>query len=222
MTRDLPVGSRRSVRAVGVGMLAAAVLGAPMAYASSDEPIYVRPGAPGEPTQRISPASVAVVGQASYSHHETHFMQHMIVHHAQALEMVELVEGRVSDRRVAIFARQIDIAQVGETTQMVRWLEVRGEPVPDDAYAASHRNMVGMVSEQDMAELRTLTGRAFDIRFLELMIKHHEGAIIMVEKLVADTGDYREPGVEIMSMDIADHQDTEIKRMRLVLDELRA
>lgn len=217
--------SVRVVRGVSVAVLMGAVLSVPASSAAvEDGPTYVRPGAPGEPSQVISAADVAVVQQAPYSEAEMHFMQHMIVHHGQAREMAAMVTPeRGADERVERFAAQIDITQDGEIQQMERWLRIRDEQVPDEDYAGTpfHQNMPGMVSDEDMAALEASQGSEFDVRFLEAMIEHHEGAIVMVEELVADTGDVLEPTVRIMSMDIAEHQSTEIKRMELVLSDLR-
>ncbi|MEX1176940.1 MAG: DUF305 domain-containing protein [Nitriliruptor sp.] len=214
-----------SVRTARVGAVVVVVglaLGAHGAVAAEDGPIYVRPGAPGEPTQRISPRDVAVPRSAPYSHHEVHFMQHMMVHHGQAITMSALAPDRAADERVLTLARRIGPGQGAEIDQMARWLELRGEDVPDPFDTHGHEGMPGMVSEEEMAALEASEGRMFDIRFLEAMIEHHYGAITMVHELEAATGTYVEPNVSVLMVEIVDLQETEIKRMQRLLEELRS
>jgi uncharacterized protein (DUF305 family) len=212
----------RAIHGATLALLIGVGVGAPAASAAADRPIYVRPGAPGEPTQRISVASVTVPVTAPYSHHEVHFLQHMMVHHGQAVTMSALVPDRASDPRIHTIARQIDLTQDAEIAQMAGWLEMRDEEVPDPFDTEGHENMPGMVSHEDMMALEASEGAEFDVLFLELMIQHHAGAIIMVEELNAAAGVYVEPNVAVMAYHFVDQQETEIKRMQRMLDELNA
>lgn len=212
----------RAVHGATLALLIGVSVGAPAASAAADRPVYVRPGAPGEPTQRISVASVTVPVSAPYSHAEVHFMQHMMVHHGQAVTMSALVPDRASDPRIHQIARQIDITQDAEISQMVQWLELRDEEVPDPFDTEGHENMPGMVSHEDMMALEAAEGTEFDVLFLELMIQHHLGAIVMVDNLNAAAGIYVEANVAVMAEHVVDQQETEIKRMERLLDELRA
>jgi uncharacterized protein (DUF305 family) len=211
----------RAIHGATLALLIGVGVGAPAASAAADRPIYVRPGAPGEPTQRISVASVTVPVTAPYSHLEVHFLQHMMVHHGQAVTMAALVPDRASDARIHTIARQIDLTQDAEIAQMGQWLELRGEEVPDPFDTHGHENMPGMVSHADMMALEASEGAEFDVLFLELMIQHHLGALVMVDELNAAAGVYVEPNVAVMAYHFSDQQDTEIKRMTLLLNELR-
>lgn len=211
----------RTARGIGAAMLLGATLGLPAASADEHGPIYVRPGAPGEPTQRITAASIAVPRSAPFSHHEVHFVQHMMVHHGQAVTMAALVPDRASDPRLHTIARQIDVTQDAEMTLMTRWLQLRNEEVPDPFDTHGHEGMPGMVPHHEMEALAASSGNDFDVRFLQAMIHHHLGAVIMVENLEAATGGILEPNISVLAVEIVDHQETEIKRMRRLLTELR-
>jgi uncharacterized protein (DUF305 family) len=213
--------SVRPLSAATLALLIGVSAGVPAASAAADRPIYVRPGAPGEPTQRITIASVTVPVSAPYSHLEVHFLQHMMVHHGQAITMSALVPDRASDPRIHTIARQIDLTQDAEIGQMAQWLELRDEEVPDPFDTEGHEGMPGMVSHEDMMALEAAEGAEFDVLFLELMIQHHLGALVMVDELNAEAGVYVEPNVAVMAYHFSDQQDTEIKRMTLLLGELR-
>ncbi|HSK21984.1 MAG TPA: DUF305 domain-containing protein [Egicoccus sp.] len=185
-------------------------------------PVYVRPGAPGQPTQRIAVSDVAVPVSGTYTMAEVHFVQHMMVHHGQALTMTALVADRAGDERIHNLARRIDVTQVAEIDQMAQWLRIRSEAVPDHEDSTGHEGMPGMVSQADLARLEASEGAAFDRLFLELMIHHHRGAVQMVEELREATGDILEAGISALAFEIEDQQQTEIVRMQRLLDELSA
>ncbi|GGI03247.1 DUF305 domain-containing protein [Egicoccus halophilus] len=187
--------------------------------AAAQGPIYVRPGAPGEPTQRISAAEVTVPRSGPYTHHEVHFVQHMMVHHGQAVTMSALAVDRAQDQRVVNLARRIDIAQAGELHQMTQWLRIRGHEVPDHTDPTGHENMPGMVSPEDMARLEAASGAEFDRLFLELMIQHHHGALQMVEELEAMVP-VLEANISVLALEIVDIQYAEIVFMERLLEDL--
>lgn len=211
----------RSPRIRLVAGVAAALVVAP-AVAAHAAPVYVRPGAPGEPTQRISVSDVAVPLSGPYTMAEVLFVQHMMVHHGQALTMTALVADRAEDDRIRNLARRIDVTQVGEIDQMARWLRIRSEAVPDHRDSTGHENMPGMVSQADLDRLEDADGAAFDRLFLALMIDHHRGAIQMVEQLRDATGGVLEAGISALAFEIEDQQQTEIVRMQRMLDERSA
>ncbi len=210
----------RVARGATVVSIVGLMLGTSGAAANQDRPHYVRPGAPGEPTVRISPRDLVPAWSYPHTHHEVHFLQHMIPHHGQAIVMSGLVPDRAGDERVRSFARRIDVAQASEIDIMSQWLEHRGEDVPDPFHWHGHEGMPGMISEEQLAELEASEGREFDVRFLEAMIEHHQGAVTMVLELEEATNGVLEPDISSLAIEIVDLQETEIKRMQLLLDEL--
>jgi uncharacterized protein (DUF305 family) len=163
-------------------------------------------------------------------------MQGMIPHHAQAIEMVALMPGRTTnDRLLRLGGRggRIEISQRDEIALMKRWLQDRGESVPDQAGTAGHDMaggdhagmhgvlMPGMLTPEQMDQLAAAEGVAFDRLFLELMIGHHQGALVMVEELFSTPGGGQESWTYQFASDVDADQEMEIRRMRQMLDELR-
>jgi len=119
------------------------------------------------------------------------FMTGMILHHAQALEMTALITGRSADDRLARLGERIAVSQRDEIALMAEWLRDRRQALPEPASPHAHHEhgpMPGMASPADMAALADLRGAAFDRRFLTLMIRHHEGALVMVKGVLGETG----------------------------------
>jgi uncharacterized protein (DUF305 family) len=174
-----------------------------------------------------------------YTEADVRFMQDMIVHHAQAVEMTALVASRAGAPDVRRLAARIEVSQEDEMELMRRWLEARGETVPDahahhahhapaghqgrhEAHGhqdAGHVGMPGMVSAEDMARLRAATGRDFDRLFLEFMIHHHEGALVMVAELMATDGAGQESEIFQFASHVDGDQRIEIARMRRMLEQ---
>jgi uncharacterized protein (DUF305 family) len=149
----------------------------------------------------------------------------MIHHHAQALWMTGLVEKRSKSRDIALLAKRIDLSQQAEITQMTAWLEARGEEAPalhrrhGHAHGIGARLMPGMLTEAQMNRLQASKGRAFDRLFLRSMIRHHEGAVTMVNRLyAADAG--VEPEIDAFARHVDADQQIEIARMRTMLARL--
>ena len=213
--------SQRSIRRRTLLAVTAAMTVVP-SVAATAAPTYVRPGAPGEPTRVIDVSEVAVPLSGPYTMAQVHFLQHMMVHHGQALTMNALVADRAADQRIHNLARRIDVTQVAEINQMARWLRIRGESVPDFRDTTGHEEMPGILSDAQMAELEAAEGSQFDRLYLAFMIEHHRGAVQMVDELQAASGGALEAGVSAMAVEIADQQLTEIVRMQRLLDELSA
>jgi uncharacterized protein (DUF305 family) len=143
------------------------------------------------------------------------FAQGMIPHHAQAVEMAQLVQGREAGQEVTDLAAQIEAAQDPEIQLMTDWLEDWGEDVPD--LAMDHSAMdhgMGMMTAEQMAALDGATGDEFDRMFLELMIEHHEGAIAMSQTELSE-GTNEE--AEELAQEIIDAQQAEIDHMQELL-----
>lgn len=151
------------------------------------------------------------------------FMTGMILHHAQALEMTALIAGRSSDHRLARLGERIAVSQRDEIALMVEWLRDRRQALPDPASPHAHHAhglMPGMASPADMAALADLRGAAFDRRFLALMIRHHEGALVMVKDVLGETGGAGDGELFRFASDVDADQRAEIRRMQALLDSL--
>ncbi len=169
------------------------------------------PGGAGAPLTRI-PHTAA----------DTAFMQGMIGHHAQALEMTALLATRTASDSMKLLALRIDVSQKDEMGFMRGWLTKRGETVPGDH--AHHMQgatlMPGMLTAEDMSALSAAKGTAFDRLFLRFMIKHHEGALVMVKDLFTKDGAGQEAEINAFASDVDADQRMEIDRMRGMLMEM--
>jgi uncharacterized protein (DUF305 family) len=151
------------------------------------------------------------------------FMQGMIGHHAQAIVMSRLVPERSESGSIKTLAARIINAQQDEIAIMERWLRDRNQPVAAPSHGhehAGHAMMPGMLSAEQMAELKAARGDEFDQRFLRLMIQHHEGAITMVTELFATDGAAQDQTVFRFASDAQVDQRTEIARMQRMLAAL--
>jgi uncharacterized protein (DUF305 family) len=160
------------------------------------------------------------MSRPNYTPADVRFMQGMIAHHAQALTMTALLRDRTTRADMRLLAQRIDVSQQDEIGLMRRWLEKRGEPVPDMPMAGmsmSNIMMPGMLTPEQLAELAKARGPEFDSMFLLDMIQHHEGALVMVRDLLATNGAAQEPEIFQFSSDIDADQRAEIKRMRALL-----
>ncbi|MFD5907731.1 DUF305 domain-containing protein [Streptomyces massasporeus] len=149
------------------------------------------------------------------------FAQGMIPHHRQALEMARLAADRASSGTVKDLAGRIEKGQDPEIRTMTGWLKSWGEKVPAgtggggmDHSASGHSGMPGMMGGEDMAALEKLTGKAFDVQFLTLMVEHHEGAVEMA-RTEQDKG--RHAPAKAMAGDIITAQNAEIGEMNKLL-----
>ncbi|GGI06843.1 DUF305 domain-containing protein [Egicoccus halophilus] len=212
--------------AVVVGVVAAGCTGGTAEEepaAASSEPRIIQPGAPGEPSRELTPEEAAeAVEPPSATDADVAFMQGMIPHHAQALRMTRLVEDRTEREDLPLFAERMDISQEDEIDLMRRWLEERDEEVP--SLLAEHEGhegelMPGMLTEEEFAELEAAEGETFDRLFLESMMRHHAGALQMVEELFAAEGG-QEPEISQFAMHIVSDQEIEMSRMQQMLADL--
>jgi uncharacterized protein (DUF305 family) len=143
-------------------------------------------------------------------------MQGMIGHHAQALEMAALLPERTRRDDMRLLAKRIEVSQADEIQMMQRWLEARGQEVPGPHahHAPGAPLMPGMLTADEMARLADARADAFDRLFLELMIKHHEGALTMVKELYSRPGAGQESEMFAFASDVDADQRMEIDRMR--------
>ena len=125
----------------------------------------IKPGAPGDPARELSAKEAIKIADTSYSPADAQFMQDMIPHHHQALEMAALVADRTNRPELIDVAGRINVSQGDEIEFMLQWLRERGEQVPDPAaHEAMHTDhtMAGMATPEQMAELAQSEGTAFD------------------------------------------------------------
>jgi uncharacterized protein (DUF305 family) len=150
---------------------------------------------------------------------DVHFMQGMIGHHTQALEMVALLKTRTQRDDMKFLGQRIEVSQNDEIRMMRTWLKDRGQDLPDQsAYkmmmAMPDMAMPGMLTQKEMDQLAAATGADFDRAFLEGMIKHHQGALTMVKTLMASPGSGQESSIFAFASEVDADQSAEITRMR--------
>lgn len=209
--------------------IVAVLVGAPV---QGQTPPIFNPGAPGASSRVISAAESVELSRTGFVEADVRFMQHMIVHHAQAVEMVRLMETRASSPTVRRLGERIAQSQAAEMELMREWLEGRGpQAAAADPHAghAGHAGgaaasdvpiMPGMLSPAQMAALAAATGPAFDRLFLEGMIQHHQGALDMVDALLADPEAAEDPMLSDFTSSVTADQSAEILRMQGILSEL--
>jgi uncharacterized protein (DUF305 family) len=151
---------------------------------------------------------------ADHNDADVTFAREMVPHHEQALEMARLAATQAESPQVKDLARRIEAAQDPEITTMERWLATWGEDKGDGG-TADHGGDAGLMSEQEMSELRQATGATFDRLFLEMMVRHHESAIEMAEREL-QTGKF--PEAKQLAREIRDAQRTEVNEMRALLE----
>jgi uncharacterized protein (DUF305 family) len=166
------------------------------------------------------------LGTLPYSDADVDFMSGMIPHHAQAVVMAGWAPTHGARKDVAILCERIVVGQRDEIATMQTWLRDRGLEVPD-ATSTRHKMqmggmthemlMPGMLSDEEMAALDKSRGPEFDRLFLEGMIRHHQGAIDMVDKLFKSYGAAQDELVFKFASDVYADQTTEINRMNEML-----
>ena len=183
----------------------------------------IQPGLPGESGQQITATDAIAIAAVGYTPDDVQFMQDMIPHHHQALQMAELVAERTNRPEIVDVAGRIESSQEDEISFMQEWLAERGETVPDPAGQRAMRMqdmMAGMATSEQMEALAAAEGTAFDRLFLELMIVHHEGAVTMVQELHSTQGAAYDPVLFEFTNDVQNDQAAEIDRMSALLVNL--
>ena len=199
----------------------------------------IQPGAPGQASKTLSPATAGTPVRPP-SEADISFMQGMIMHHSQAVEMTELLRTRSHDKDVQALGKRISISQTDEMHYMKQWLQDRGQPITSEQ---DHMNMAGMkdhnMKDMDMkgmdmgsmpmmpgmltpAQMQALakaTGPAFDHLFLTGMIQHHTGALTMVQDLFDTPGAGQDAVLFDFATDVDNTQRAEINIMKNMLKE---
>jgi uncharacterized protein (DUF305 family) len=204
--------------------VALCLVGAIMAFAQQSAPI-VQPGAPGQPNKFLNEKTVWTPARAPFAA-DVEFMQGMIMHHSQAVDMVALLRTRGKSPVLKSFGEKISVSQSDEIGFMQRWLQSRGKPTAmqmdhSRMSAAEMKNMnmlmPGMLTAEQMAALAKARGAQFDHLFLTGMIQHHGGALTMVDDLLSHPGAGQDPVLFDFATDIVNTQSAEIKIMQDML-----
>jgi uncharacterized protein (DUF305 family) len=190
-----------------------------MSAQAQDAPI-VQPGAPGQPAKILSAEDAIKIANASFSIDDVIFMQNMIPHHGQAVDMAVLVESRTNNTELIDIAGRIRKSQDDEITFMKSWLQERSQSVEMDHANHMDHSVMGMATPVQMEELASFQGTEFDRLFLRLMIPHHEGAIRMVKDLLDQSGSAYDPVLFDFVSDIMNDQEAEIASMNSMLSGL--
>ncbi len=195
---------------------------------AATKPVVVQPGAPGKATRVLPPKTKAKLPPVSMA--DVQFMQGMIMHHAQAVEMTALIESHTENTDVRSLGARISHTQAEEIRFMKRWLVSRGQPISDPSsdmhkMHMNHKNMShdqmmlmpGMLTAAQMEALRQANGEEFDRLFLTGMIQHHGGALTMVKDLHDTAGAGQEAELFNFATDVDSGQRAEIRIMQNML-----
>lgn len=189
--------------------------------ANPKAPVVVRPGAPGEATRTLPPNTRAKLPPSSLK--DVEFMQGMIMHHAQAVEMTDMIESRTENKDIRLLGSRISKSQEEEMKFMKRWLDLRGQPVsPQMSHTSGHHHhdrMPGMLSPDQMEALKKARGAEFDRLFLAGMIQHHKGALVMVKELFDAPGAGQDAELFNFASDVDSGQRAEIATMETLLNK---
>jgi uncharacterized protein (DUF305 family) len=187
-------------------------------------PVVVQPGAPGKPTRVLPPTTRGKLPPVSLA--DVQFMQGMIMHHAQAVEMTALIESHTENKDVKSLGARISRSQADEIKFMKRWLTSRGYPTSQATPHAHHTKMShdsmaampGMLTSEQMEALRKAKGEKFDHLFLTGMIQHHDGALTMVKDLFDAAGAGQDAELFNFATDVDSGQRAEIRVMQNMLE----
>ena len=187
-------------------------------------PVVVQPGAPGQLTRTLPPSTRATLPPRSPA--DVQFMQGMIMHHAQAVEMTALIESHTQNKELRSLGARIGRSQADEIKFMKRWLTARGEPLspampemPGMDMSSHQMLMPGMLTAKQMDALRKAKGEKFDHLLLTGMIQHHKGALVMVKNLFDTAGAGQDAELFNFVTDVDTGQRAEIRIMQTMLGE---
>jgi uncharacterized protein (DUF305 family) len=192
--------------------------------AEPNTPVVVQPGAPGQPTKTLPPSTRAKLPPSSPA--DVQFMQHMITHHAQAVEMTALIESHTKNKDLYTLGARISRSQDDEIKFMKRWLTTRGNPVSPAMHnmhgmdmSGHSMLMPGMLAAKQMEALKKAKDEEFDRLFLTGMIQHHKGALTMVKDLFDTAGAGQDAELFNFVTDVDTGQRAEIRIMQTMLGE---
>jgi uncharacterized protein (DUF305 family) len=226
--------SKSVTRAVALlGILSAATLAVvvyvprALGQQTNPAPVIVQPGAPGQPSKTLPTGTHGTLPPQSRA--DVEFMQGMIMHHSQAVEMTALIPTHTDNKALAELGARISNSQSDEIKFMQRWLAARGESTSMEmampGMPAMDKSgkpmplMPGMLTPEQMDALRKAKGAEFDRLFLTGMIQHHNGALIMVKDLFNTAGSGQEADLFDFATDADNTQRAEIKIMQSMLEK---
>ena len=209
------------------GIVTALLLSSQLLAQTSQTPVVVQPGAPGQPTKTLPSSTRATLPPLSPK--DVEFMQGMIMHHAQAVEMTALMNSHTENKELRLLGARISHSQAEEIKFMKRWLVARGAPtsmampatpdMPGMDMSSHQMLMPGMLTAKQMDALRDAKDKEFDELFLKGMIQHHNGALIMVKDLFDTAGSGQDAELFNFATDVDSGQRAEIKIMQSMLGE---
>ncbi len=187
-------------------------------------PVVVQPGAPGKPSRTLPPWTRATLPPRSQA--DVEFMQGMIMHHSQAVEMTALIATHTENKDLRLLGVRISSSQSDEIKFMQRWLAARGERVSMatpgmpgmDMSREPMALMPGMLTPEQMETLRKAKDVKFDHLFLTGMIQHHNGALTMVKDLFDTAGAGQDADLFNFATDADNTQRAEIRIMEGMLE----
>jgi len=188
-------------------------------------PVVVQPGAPGKPSRTLPASTKAALPPRSQA--DVEFMQGMIMHHSQAVEMTALMASHTENKDLRSLGARISSSQSDEIKFMQRWLAARGAPpsmatpgMPGmDMAREPMALMPGMLTPDQMDTLRKAKGAEFDHLFLTGMIQHHNGALTMVRDLFDTPGAGQDADLFTFATDADNTQRAEIRIMQAMLEK---
>ena len=230
------LGAERNLQAIPVvkGLFSALLFASALAIlttsrisAQQPSPVVVQPGAPGKASRQLPSDTRASL--PSVTRTDVGFMQGMIMHHAQAVEMTALIDSHTDSKELRTLGARISRSQSDEIKFMKRWLETRGQPTTHDMsemaampgmdMSGHQMLMPGMLTPKQMDSLRNAKGKEFDELFLKGMIQHHNGALIMVKELFDTAGAGQDAELFNFATDVDSGQRAEIRIMQSLLGE---
>jgi uncharacterized protein (DUF305 family) len=177
----------------------------------------IQPGAPGENSKKLDPETATSIARTSHIDADIKFLQGMIVHHEQAIVMSKLAAKRTNNKTIIDLANRIDLSQVDEINFMESWLSARDKNLHEINHKGHmHMSMPGMATPAQIESLKKANSTDFDRLFLQLMIKHHDGALDMVDELKKYPGSANDQLLNEFVSDLINDQAVEIERMNLI------
>ncbi|TQN43098.1 uncharacterized protein (DUF305 family) [Blastococcus colisei] len=172
----------------------------------------------GTAADRNTSADSSAIVSEEFNDADVAFAQGMIPHHEGALGMAEMALERASDPRVLDLAERIQAGQEPEIDLMTGWLEEWGEPVESSGTGGmDHGSDGGMDHGSDGMGDMPAAGPDFDVMWLQSMIEHHDGAVIMAQIEIDDGAN--EEAIDLARV-IVETQNDEINEMQQLLNEL--
>ncbi|CAN5624262.1 DUF305 domain-containing protein [soil metagenome] len=200
-------------------ILAAAIAGTFVLAACADNPTAEAPAetTAAAPATTTAPDATSTPADAetsaSFNDADIEFLQGMVPHHSQAVEMAQMVPDNTDRPELNELAEMITASQNEEIELMQGYLAEAGEEPAGDSMEGMDGGMggmSGMMDDEEMQQMMGMSGEEFDLMFVEMMTRHHEGAIDAAEQ-VLETGE--NPDVAQLAGDIIEEQEAEIQQM---------